>query len=275
MNNNIKSQHNYKQCVVAFIDILGFKTHIKSENMNENILHFLYQIRGKNSSFKYDLRSEGEWVTGKIDLNITSFSDHIIISIPILPEKYPGQSEKSLLFSLFIEINQFISWIYYMGLRRGIILRGAIAIGEMYIDLDNNLVFGGPLVEAIENEIKLAIYPRIIIAKSLLDYIHSLKKTKQSKYYNDRFVEPSIQRDFDGMFYFHYLHLPFCLNDSKELIIIKTTIETNIKNNKENLGALSKWRWLAIYFNNTLKHWQHKENKHHDIQHITLVIDMY
>lgn len=273
MDNNIEIQYIHEKCLVVFIDILGFKQLIKNKGIKKEILNFLYEIRNANSVYKYNLFQENGWTTGKIDLNIISFSDHIIISIPILPGEHPLKSEEALLFGLICNISEFISKIYWMGLNSGIILRGAIAMGEMYIDLQNNLIFGDPLVEAVEDEIKLAIYPCVILSKSLLNYIHSLKQTPQSEYYNYKFIEPSIQRDLDGLFYFHYLHLPFCLTDASALNKIKEMIENNIKNNKENLKDLGKWRWLGIYFNNTLAYWQNKENKYINVQSITLVTD--
>lgn len=267
------SQHDNKY-LVLFMDILGFKDMMyrNEKREMESIIAFLYAIREKNSSYEYKLSSQGSWTTGKINLDITSYSDHIIASVPILPEEHPQKNEKSLLFWLFQEFGQFITYVYWVGLNYGIILRGALAVGEMYIDLKQNISLGIPLIEAFDYETKLAIYPRVIISKSLLDYIHSLTQTKQSGDYNYGVIEPLIKRDVDGFFYFNYLHLPFCCLSGEKLNDIKKIIEHHIEicKGKKNLAALAKWRWLETYFNNTLDHWQKKENRHHDIKISTL-----
>lgn len=45
MNNNIETQYIFQKCLVAFIDILGFKQLIKNKEIMKEILNFLYEIR--------------------------------------------------------------------------------------------------------------------------------------------------------------------------------------------------------------------------------------
>ncbi|HAU1403053.1 TPA: hypothetical protein ACF6G0_003099, partial [Legionella pneumophila] len=78
-----------KEALVAFIDILGFQSMAKN-GMREEILEFLYLIRNFNAEYQADLHITQEaWLTGKVQPRISSFSDHIIISLPFELTDFP------------------------------------------------------------------------------------------------------------------------------------------------------------------------------------------
>ena len=57
--------------------------------------------------------------------------------------------------------------MYNDALRHGYLIRGGISEGEFYKDDSNIFVYGKALIEAINLEEKIAIYPRIVVQSSI------------------------------------------------------------------------------------------------------------
>lgn len=140
----------YKDRVLAFIDILGFKDMISQSVDNELEQQRILQAMDIIHSYK---ELNDKWVGKEIFIGdgcqVTTFSDSAVISYPL---SYDGA-----LFLLIIDIIH----IQIELLRIGILVRGAITIGMAYHDIYN--VFGPAMVKAYQLESSAAIYPRIII----------------------------------------------------------------------------------------------------------------
>jgi len=196
--------------------------------------------------------------------SISSYSDHIIISYPLddLKKKYPNGTDDSLvLFTALDYLAYDISHFHIEALKIGLCFRGAITVGDLYFDRDQNIINGESLNEAIEDESKLANYPRVICSKSLLEYDKKIHKNSHS---SPTSLSTNFKRDFDGNYFVDYIGLLFKHFTEKNRIFalkeIRKCIETSIQINKdEKLPILSKWYWLANYFDTNLKHW--KNNK--------------
>lgn len=145
-------------------------------------------------------------------------------------------------------LNEYITHFQLLGLERNILLRGAIALGPHYHDWENNLIYGSPLIESITYETKLATYPRVVLAEFLLingANIFNIPEDESHMYP----ISTAFRLDFDGLFHVDYLELAFSLLSEDKLTEIKGIIENGIKDNQNNFNILTKWKWLASYFN--------------------------
>jgi len=206
----------WEERFVAFIDILGFKEHIeKKDDLQQQIVDILYIIKN-SSSEKFDIQigtNNGVYIS----LDIISFTDSILISAPLQhPKIDKGPREESYHHWIFCQFIQQISFFYKKILPYGIALRGGMSVGSVYYDPDNNIIMGKPIIEAINYESKLALYPRVIISDSLLTFFR-----QSAKDYILYFQ--LLRRDFDGFYFIDYLKEIFiCRQEEKlELDIIE------------------------------------------------------
>lgn len=226
--------------IIAFIDILGFK-HLWENNQNLAI-QTLHEIRNENASnnnFK--------------NINVSSFSDNIIISTDDLSGK-TSLEITDIMHSFLGRIDSFC--LYH--LQHGVPLRGAISIGSIYQNKDilGEIVAGNAINESVEIEKNLAIFPRVIITKSLLDYIKKLELKEQNIIFNI-----GISMDFDGLYFVDYLSTPISssienIDDFYNILLnIRSRIHENLLAQKNALRKFTKWCWLANYYNNKIGTW--------------------
>ena len=189
MNNNI----NGKECIVAFVDLLGFKDFVE-KNSTMDILSIFRIIQKEKDHIKKDQIIDFENEEFENEYNQLSkktyfriMSDSIIIAIDVL-------SEQALMF--------VIKWIAIiqstlLGGDKKILSRGGIACGEFYGD--EEIMFGKGMVRAYNLE-KIAKTPRVIIEKDLIEKIWGSD-------YEDIYNEPTsiIKKDEDEKLYVDYL----------------------------------------------------------------------
>jgi hypothetical protein len=132
----------------------------------------------------------------------------------------------------------------------GFFVRGAISVGECYVD--DVAVFGDALLDAYNGESKTARDPRVILKASAVD-----AAKQHLEYYPDRSNSPYsryILRDADGQWFVSYLestmiaeceHGPFY----EDLLKHKTVIEGMLAQHKKNPPIWSKYAWVAGYHN--------------------------
>ena len=205
-------QTNYKTSrhCVAYLDILGGKNKICADKDNTflNILNMVFQDAIEETNFLF----RKETIFTKI------FSDNILLAIEI--EDNANQEEK---ISSFLNL---IANVVLEALRYEFLMRGAITIGDFFhTDI---LVYGKALVEAVEIEEKIAIFPRII----------AQKRVQQLAPQN--FTESS-----DGLHTFNYLIYAVEPGDP-------CTIKINLLKMLEecpNKKVEQKIRWAISYFN--------------------------
>jgi hypothetical protein len=145
------------ECIVAFLDILGFKEHVKKYVSPEypQDKEILEKIKSAlDDAFKIITQSEYRNL-----LRIKVFSDCTCASMPGL---LCTPTEASMLCSL-------ITWVAgynFQLIRRSIYPRGGISAGFHYED--ENMIFSDGLIKAHELENEIAIYPRTILDKELV-----------------------------------------------------------------------------------------------------------
>ena len=155
----IDNEFNNGDCIVAFLDILGFKEHVKKyvnpEHPQDKVI--LEKIKSAlNDSFKIIKQEQNEYV--KL-IRIKIFSDCTCASVPAM---LCTPTEASVLCLL-------ITWVVcynFQLIRRDIYPRGGISTGFHYED--ENMIFSDGLIKAYELENERAIYPRTILDEELV-----------------------------------------------------------------------------------------------------------
>ncbi len=163
MQKENQSVESIKEYYIAYFDLLGYKNFFKTnpEKAGDflNAIHEAIQntkayIQGVNSSP----------VVGKFEqvfVRVKIFSDNILLCLErsSTPMEY-------LRFLTFITIVADIQRNFI--LQYDLFLRGGITIGTL--SFNNDFIFGQGLIDAVSME-ETAKYPRIIVGKTVLDYI--------------------------------------------------------------------------------------------------------
>lgn len=157
----------YKDRIVAFLDILGWKKAILSSSgegtgvvkVLGKTLAQLQGVAGHFNSLHEALPENQKWPGDPI---ITQFSDCIVISVE--NDSHGKDALENALFILTTSLIQF-----------GFLLRGGVVRGDIFHD--GSLTFGPALIEAYELESKVASAPRVILSKDLSSEWGSKVKT--------------------------------------------------------------------------------------------------
>lgn len=232
-----------KHSVVAFIDILGYADLVResrASNTDAQLLSKLHRAL-KQSRRHVDPRRSGSFVRKISNEDFSafrSFTDNIVIGHPIWED---GEIE---LGSVFNDLSYF-QMILTM---EGFFVRGAIAIGGLY--MDDIAVFGPGLIEAYEAEETLARDPRIVLTKSAKDAV-----AQHLKYYGRGSHAPQVRdlfKDTDGQLFVNYLDTVFADDGHlfrDELMRHKRAIEASLTKYRHRPQVWSKYMWTANYHN--------------------------
>jgi hypothetical protein len=135
------------------MDMLGYKEmwwQAEREGSQVTFLNRLYEALEEGQDWLFPNDSD-VWPTDKDRYAIKAFTDNIVIGWPVR-----GDAES--------ELGSIFSNIAYFQLRmatRGFFLRGAIALGDAYVD--NVVVLGSAFLEAVQGEAQ-AKNPRIVLS---------------------------------------------------------------------------------------------------------------
>jgi len=211
---------------ILYIDILGYK----SAMLKIGEAQFLQKI---DSLFARALKSyESMSKQGKTPHQAFSykfFSDNIVVAIEC--DIRPDISQRalySLCYLAYVTQGKFM-------LDR-LMLRGAITKGMFYIS--DNYVFGSGLINAHELE-RIAMYPRIIVDKSLNEELHSMPYT-----------DNIFLKDSDGYTRIHYLS-----NREQNSLILeylrrhKELVENGLVEYINDEKVHKKYAWCREYHN--------------------------
>lgn len=228
----------YTKKVIAFLDIMGFKSIINKTTNNSSFCELLISnlIELKGMENKKSLMGTGRIEEGK---NVTVFSDSIVISYDL---------------SLHNAIDKIIFDIIIMQIdliAMGLLLRGGVTIGDVFHE--GGVVLGPAMNRAYEIESKLSIYPRIMVDPILVKY--ACENTDS----NDigRRAENNILRFLapcENSYYFtDFLSMDTELGYEygRFLRDVKKLIDDGV--NSENLSVRSKYLWLKNYYDETIK----------------------
>ncbi|MDP9700534.1 hypothetical protein [Paenibacillus polysaccharolyticus] len=228
----------YEDRVVAFIDILGFREHVKQTLHNSSHARNLQRVLEFISKLKHD-NDEGILAQKELGKEVSVFSDSIVISYPL--------SLESASFYLLLDISHL--QLEMMGL--GILMRGGVTIGELFHN--DNIVYGPAMIEAYELESKMAIYPRVIVNPMVLE--EGIKKAVHDLEDELEHLLGLLEIDEDHQLFIDYMFQWQEIDDESAyfnaLDLTRSIIENQLQSLK-NPGVLLKYNWLKRYYNKTL-----------------------
>lgn len=228
----------YKDRIVCYLDILGWKEKVDFSEKNDLILNYLYN---HYKNFIDSFKQIGEIYSIKVNI----VSDSFFLSWR------PGVCEatKNILNILKFKTQEMCV--------EGYLVRGSIRRGKFIHEKD--ILFGPALVEAYENELKCAIYPRIIFGEDIKsDYLCGYDPhAKEGFFPTEENFKNVAQKESDGFYYLDYLSFPInsCIEgvmDSPQFyekfrkIIIRGLDE-------KQMPIRMKYEWLKSKYNEAIR----------------------
>ena len=171
----------YKDCYIAFLDILGFRSLIQTYGFEE-----IKKIYNKILDFQVK-----PLIKANVYQEINSYimSDSVVLYIAAeLTDSFIALLDTCLQLQIKLLLNN-----------PPIFLRGGIDKGLLYHQ--GNIIFGEGLIKAYTLESQLAVYPRIIFTKGIRDSARdNMARLGVFDY------KPSLyKKDFDELYYVNYL----------------------------------------------------------------------
>ena len=196
---NFHDDPDYEECIVTFIDILGFRNLIGQSSAADirKILHIF-----REHAKPYD---DGEFAGPRerrtmSEVKMELVSDAVVRARTIHTNYRDGALFHELLDLVFIQS---------FCLSEGILLRGALTIDHMHVGRDlEGPVFGPGLVNAYLMEEREAVYPRIIIDEAVMQRFpkdKALWKEGHSEIQEDRYLRDLVKTDEAGLGFVDYL----------------------------------------------------------------------
>jgi hypothetical protein len=248
----------YENRLVAFIDILAWREKIKESEKNETLIPKLCMalLKSKFASERSTRLGKGSTKDARDpepsshgDVQFAQFSDSLVIST----------STNSIgMFQLLFEILDINRFLFF---HNELLIRGGIAFGPMFHQV--SIAFGPALTAAYDLEREHAVYPRIILDRSLEQPFLGFQKTVDL----DSKPGPTfkwIRRFSDGFCFLDFLQPLTAMSGKQfhpEIIrgIVAPEFATARKLIIEGLQAhryvtriWDKYRWLAEYFNGVI-----------------------
>lgn len=185
MSSTEERKYNLQNYYLAYFDVLGYKAFFQEEESDHK--EFLKDILGVLDYVKSQV-NEYSAFSNRIGLRV--YSDNFLLYI-----KEEGQDKVHEDFNALISLVSVVALIQIKILAQyHILLRGGITKGEFYVD--DSIIFGNGLIQAVEIESQKAIYPRVVI-----DIDSFCLK-------NYDFVWPNlIKKDDDNLYFVDYFNI--------------------------------------------------------------------
>lgn len=219
----------YKDCYVAFMDLLGFKELINTRSCEE-IASIFDEIK-KRDLFNLNIKGLGQQpLVSPEEIHYKVMSDSIIIFI--------DSSVTHALFDLILTCLYF--QMRMLNMVAPVLVRGGISRGGIYYDRD--VVFGQGLVNAYLLESKHAKYPRVIIPTELVEPRDLLDIDKDATTLLMGFL---LQKFFDEYYSINYVipYLTFYRKDGYDIRFENHVLKML---NSDNDSIKEKYSYLQI-----------------------------
>lgn len=251
---------HYEECLVSFIDILGFRS-LVAERPADEIYQIIKSLEKFTQPFDHGQKSRS---MDEVRLYSRAFahaiSDAIVRVRPFWTQYRDGALAYELLDLLHAQIDLINS---------GILIRAGMSIGQCHAGFDGEGPFFGPaLIRAYEIECNEASYPRIIIDGDVLEAHRSVEQLRgehNTLKYEISFITRILKKDADGKYFIDYLanHSEFDDLGSyfKFLQTHADLIRIGLIRNSGNPHILSKYEWLKDYHNIYVNKWVESTTK--------------
>jgi hypothetical protein len=247
---------NSSEALVVYLDLLGYKNTVLSENKSEFYFHAINGAIGRWRIFcegKEENASLRKIINDNVSLEIVGDAFVVTLNLEKV-QSIEGSSGNSLNTIIFLIFVNFISFLAQECIcSTGHLLRGAIAKGQYYqntfTDLSSStFIFSKGLIEAYNLSEQIADVPRVLIDKTVLEIINI------DTLANNRRPDRELLFDSDGLYYLNYYGYFFSNPDlSKILRNIATLIKEKIVKHNNNLRILRKYIWFSNYHNAYVK----------------------
>ena len=222
---------------LVFLDILGYSQLIKTLDSKKELEIELKKLLYSLEKAKGFLEPHNYW-------KIKFFTDNVIIQNNI---KVLDGTEEGPFGTVAFSINSY----QFIMVLNGYFIRGGWSLGDSYID--DNIVFGKPLIEAHSIESEQAIFPRIMLSNDMKKLVD-----KHLSYYAKDYFPPQASDLLkeDGKYFMNYLITVkyFEIYDQKRMLLKhKRNIEKNLCKWNENDKIFAKYLWAAEYHNYFIK----------------------
>ena len=231
-----KTPHDqYEKRLVAFLDLLGFKELVSRFPEEPKLFDWTLSILKATKSQEKMVYGFPEDLN--VQMEFTAFSDSVVLS-----SRIPEDPINMALFQVAFTCSLF--------LRAGLFARGAIV--ENYLYHKENIIIGQGLIEAYQQE-KIAIYPRVIVSKNIVDKFNEEIKVPELTEKINKWSSTLIRKDIDGCYFIDTLYsIPHVIFKDEFIPFIESTkkiIKMEIENNENNETVLQKSEWFKHYFN--------------------------
>ena len=241
----------YEKTLVSYLDILGF-AELLNERSAAEIANLLITVKRSFAAGGRVHRNRNDEVVRIFKW--FNFSDLIVRTTRIEAEE---------------EINRIVDWeVYYLSEMQlsmaldGILIRGAICVGDLFAKSEESIVFGPALVKAYRLEREYAIYPRIVIDR---DVIWEAEERGYIAHWQDYCL-----RGEDGAYFVDYffgasltgLEIGFPgdqpnarerIQAHRDMIVNFIEERTRAEKGRASERIKQKWIWLALYHNSTIR----------------------
>ena len=147
----------YREAIVTFIDILGFKNMLSNLDANGiyEVLNQFHLQHNKNSLSNHTTEHEKTYET-----EVYFFSDSVVrIKYTDYEDMWLNTASDEVITLAVMQFELF---------KRGILIRGGCTKGMIYSNTSSNILFGPALAEAYKIESEFSVYPRIVVSESVL-----------------------------------------------------------------------------------------------------------
>lgn len=166
---------------VVFLDILGFKDMV-ARNSHEEVYSRMTTLANTKEYLK-KLTLDAKVDYPEVDLHVTSFSDSIVL--------FSNSDSEECLFVISLCASQLVE----EALDDEIPIKGAIAYGKISVDIDKQIFFGQPLIDAYLLQEDLQYYGIVCH--------HSIE------YFKENFIEVEYKTDLKFLLEYVPTHFKF------------------------------------------------------------------
>lgn len=253
------SSNEYRQSIVAFLDLLGFSNTVKDTENEKQLIGALRIIKAWNSTdganYKFAglkkaiCESGADLDENKVseEINISYFSDSLVITLPYEEKEFDAK----LKIVIYLTANLLSALAM-----NSFFVRGGIAIGNMYHK--KNIFFGPAFLEAHDLESKKAVNPRVIFSNKIMEEIGSpekltnVKKADDGLWHIDWFswLKDHRTKQTEGLMTMGISPFIPPIDDvSYRPYFIKSVIEDRLHNKELEQRVKSKYEWLLNQMN--------------------------
>lgn len=242
--------------VAAFLDILGYKDLIeaafKKGNGGEELVRLRSALDTAQEHLKHAIEKDqsdpgGQYcgalqhdseMNRRLDFQLRSFTDNMVMGYPI-PDRVGAPS-------ILMQVIGYIGYFQMEMANAGYFVRGAISVGDLYIDDD--IIFGPALMEAYRAEQSLAVYPRVILCGSAKEPLREAGSVFHPKV-------TDVLVDSDQRVFIDYLEqaVMIAYPDDRPFVEFleshKGAIISKLKRYSAEPYVLAKYQWAAHYHN--------------------------